>query len=108
MAVEALADGKDREWTGVAKLLLANPNGLTRLRAAELLLSAEPEAARAVLAKAAADGNPVVRQEAVRILETLAPYDVKLLRGLLGDTSSWVRLHAAGALLAAASTDTSG
>ncbi len=108
LAVEALADGKDRGWTSVAKALLADPNGLTRLRAAELLLTAEPDAARPVLAKAASDANPVVRQEAVRVLETRAPYDVRLLRSLLADSSAWVRLHAAGALLAAAGAGTSG
>jgi HEAT repeat protein len=105
MAVEALAVGKSRGWVSVTKPLLADPNGLTRLRAAELLATDEPAAARAVLARAVTDPNPVVRQDAVRILETLRPYDVKLLRGLLRDQSSWVRLYAAGSLLAAAKPD---
>ncbi|MBE3135696.1 MAG: HEAT repeat domain-containing protein, partial [Acidobacteria bacterium] len=106
MAVEALAGGKSRGWVSITKPLLADPNGLTRLRAAKLLARDEPDAARAVLARAVADPNPVVRQDAVRILETLRPYDVKLLRGLLRDKSQWVRLYAAGSLLAAAKPDT--
>jgi HEAT repeat protein len=101
MAVEAMTGGKSREWVAVAKALLSDPDGLTRLRAAELLAAAEPDAAHAVLAKAASDPNPAVREEATRILETLPPYDVKLLRGLLVDRSPWVRLRVAGALVAA-------
>ena len=104
-------------WVQAVMPALQDPNGLTRIRAAELLAPVAPEAARAVLTEAAADPNPVVRADVTRVLETtklLTPTNIQQtdplqrpderlslasLRRLLRDADPAVRLHAAGTIL---------
>jgi len=97
-AARGLAAGNDRSWMPVARALLDNRDGLFRLQAAALLLTAERPAALRVLREGVADPNPTVRLEAARILASEAEPDLALLRPLLRDLSPWVRLEAAAAL----------
>ena len=113
IAAEAYADRGPGPWVQALMPLLQDRNGLTRVRAAELLSAAAPEAAAATLAEAASDPNPVVRGDASRVLErtgsrlgsvesSCEPRTIAALRRLLRDSDPAVRLHAAGALTAVA------
>jgi HEAT repeat protein len=104
MSASAFAGTRERAWLDAVKPLLSHSNAITRLQAADLLATADPAAARPVLAGAVKNANPAVRIETARIIEHLAPPDPKLLRQLLADTDPGVRLHAAGGIVGDAST----
>ncbi len=111
-------------WVAALMPALQDPNGLTRIRAAELLAPVAPESARPVLLEAANDPNPVVRADVLRVMERTErlssssvdpadpsttttvgnPTDLPTLRRLLRDPDATIRLHAAGTLLALAKT----
>lgn len=100
VAAEAYADRGNGPWVASILPLLRDPAGLTRLMAAELVAPIDPESARAVLAEAAQDANPVVRAEATRILAepsvtSLTSADWPSIRRWLRDADAVVRLHAA-------------
>lgn len=106
MAAEAF-DGQNGAWVSAIMPLLENRDGVTRLHAARLIAPINPEAARRTLQEAAADQNPVIRAEAVEVMEEVAPRapevaDLTQARRLLRDADAGVRLHAAALLLAAA------
>ena len=106
MAADAV-DGQNGAWVAAIMPLLENRDGVTRLQAARLIAPVNPEAARRTLQEAAGDGNPVIRAEAVRVMEEVAPTspdaaDLPQARRLLRDRDPLVRLRAAGVLLAAA------
>ena len=86
------------------RMVLADPNPLTRIRAAEAISAEDPEAARAVLVRVASDADITARREAARALENLKPADLAVCRRLLADPSDWVRVYAAGSVLAAIGT----
>jgi HEAT repeat protein len=69
IAAEAYADRGNGPWVSAIMPLLKERGGLTRLRAAELVAPYDPQAAQAVLTEASADKNPVVRAEAIRVIE---------------------------------------
>jgi HEAT repeat protein len=83
------------------RAILADPDPLTRVKAAEAFVSEDPEAARSVLVRVAGDPDVTARREAARALEGLKPADLVVFRRLLSDPSDWVRVHAAGGILAA-------
>lgn len=108
-------------WVQALMPALQDPNGLTRVRAAELLAPVAPESARPVLQEAAQDPNPVVRADVMRVIERtelFVPADSPLdsatsteagpakglstLRLLLRDPEAATRLSAAAAILAIA------
>ena len=106
MAAEAY-DGQNGAWVSAIMPLLENRDGVTRLQAARLIAPVNPEAARRTLQEAAGDKNPVIRAEAVSVMEEVAATspeitDVTQARRLLRDADPGVRVHAAAALLAAA------
>ncbi len=106
MAADAF-DGQNGAWVAAIMPLLENRDGVTRLQAARLIAPVNPEAARRTLQEAAGDGNPVIRAEAVRVMEEVSPTspdvaDLPQARRLLRDGDPLVRLRAAGVLLAAA------
>lgn len=90
------------DWVPAVRGLLASEDVLTRIQAARQLASADRTAARGVLEAALLDINPAVRDAALTALLALSSPDVDLLWPRLADESPWVRLKAAGALLAAA------
>lgn len=104
MAAEAW-EGRQGPWVAALEPILQNDAGLLRLQAARLLAPVRPDAAADTLRRASADGNPVVRAEAVRTLEQLAAdgtflLDVATLRHMLREADPAIRLSAAAALLA--------
>jgi HEAT repeat protein len=116
LAAQAYEGKGQGPWVQALMPALQDPNGLTRIRAAELLAPVAPEAARPVLAEAANDPNPVVRADVTRVMEKtglLSPtvqqtdpskrlderFTLASLRRLLRDADPAVRLHAAGAIL---------
>ena len=56
-------------WVQAVMPALQDPNGLTRIRAAEMLAPVAPEAALPVLLEASKDPNPVVRADVMRVFE---------------------------------------
>jgi HEAT repeat protein len=105
-AAEALrkSGDKDKSWVARVMPLLANPDGLNRFFAAEMLLPEDRAAAMKVLHPATADPNPVIRTEAARILAEAPSTDIIQLRPFLGDPAPRPRLWAAKGVLARAAT----
>lgn len=95
MAARAYVKTASRNWVAAVRPLLSDPDGLTRLQAAELYYPIETASARAVLVKAMTDSNPNIRAESTRILAGTTPLELRLFRRSLRDSSPWVRLHAA-------------
>jgi HEAT repeat protein len=85
-----------------ARQLGGDPDPITRTRAAEALAADDPAAALAILRRVAEDQDATARRLAARGLALLNPTDVALLRRLLDDGTGWVRMYAAGGVLAAA------
>jgi HEAT repeat protein len=107
LAAEAYAGQTTGAWIEALVPLLEDPDGLNRLRAAELLGPVRPELARPVLEKAAADPNPVVRSEAARTLATtetgLATLGgLSFFRRMLRDPDPGVRVQGGSGILAVA------
>lgn len=103
-------------WVEALMPALRDPNGVTRIRAAELLVPVAPDAAMPVLLDAAKDSNPVVRADGMRVIEVTGmlapsrhnpdsaqgnggPLALATLRRLLRDPDPATRLYAAGSLL---------
>ncbi len=103
-------------WVQAVMPALKDPDGLTRIRAAEILAPVAPDAALPVLLEASKDPNPVVRADVVRVFEktgliapdpggavpaigTEAATGLEALRRRLRDPEASARLHAAGAIL---------
>jgi HEAT repeat protein len=106
LAAEAYAGKPSGPWVEALTPLLDDRNGLTRVRAAELLAPAAPERARDTLLQALSDPNPVVRGDVARALDEsdlltgAAPGDtLPVLRRMLRDADPSVRLHAAASVL---------
>ena len=96
-------EGRPGPWVDVVRPLLNNPDGLTRIHAAQAIAPADPQAARQTLADAAKDPNPVMRAEAAAAVEALdadaAGIDVGALRAQLSERDLIIRVSAARALL---------
>lgn len=89
--------GTDGPWKAAIRPLLASPDATYRIDAAELL-AGEPGSSE-VLEAALEDTNLYVRSEAVRVLTTTGKASLPMLRHLLRDSSTAVRLQAAEALV---------
>ena len=104
-------------WVQAVMPALQDPNGLTRIRAAEMLAPVAPEAALPVLLEASKDPNPVVRADVMRVFERTGllaasqqepgptsksegPTALDALRRMLRDPEPGTRLYAAGAIVA--------
>jgi len=97
-------EGRPGPWVEVLRPLLANPDGVVRLHAAQALAPVDPDSARRVLDAALTDPNPVVRLESASAIDAILerqPYvlDLPSLRQRLRDRDPHVRLTVAGALL---------
>jgi HEAT repeat protein len=102
LALDRTLSAADRR--AATKAALADPDPLTRVRAAEAIAAEDPAAARAALVRVTGEADPTLRREAARALEALKPADLGVCRRLLADPSDWVRTYAAGAVLAEAGT----
>lgn len=96
MAAEAFRDNPTDASRAALRSALADPNPLTRARAASLLGDSE---ATTVLADLMASDNPTVREEAARAVEDRTVDDLALLRSMLRSQDPWAQLYAAGAIL---------
>ena len=97
-------EGRPGPWVAAVRSLLDNPEGLTRIEAAQAIAPVDPDAARRVLEAALTDGNPAVRYESARIAQETPALsfdgsDLASLRRRLKDPDPAVRLAVAGALL---------
>jgi HEAT repeat protein len=90
------------EVAAAARQLMNDPDPFNRVKGAESIARDEPAAARAVLTTVAGDADSTARRLAARVLESLKPADLTILRRLLEDSTGWVRMYAAGGVLAAA------
>jgi HEAT repeat protein len=102
LAAQAYPHHARGPWVEALLPLLGDPNGLTRVRAAELLKRFEPERVRQALDAAAADPNPVVRGDVARVVAEVQPEGpphLKALRRMLRDADPSVRMRAGAALL---------
>ena len=125
LGAQAYAGKGGGPWVQALLPALQDPNGLTRIRAAELLMPVAPESAMPVLLEAAKDSNPVVRADVTRVLDqsaataeasaqapaadagpapapATAALGLEALRRLLRDQDPSTRLHAASAILSSA------
>jgi HEAT repeat protein len=97
-AARARRARRTASWPETVRPLLADPDGLTRFKAAELLLPVDRTAALKVLTPATTDPNFAIRTEAARILTADPAIESPELRRLLRDGAPHVRLSAARAL----------
>ncbi len=94
------ATSKSPVWEKAVRTLLASPNDLHRVRAAELLAGVDPAAARNILTSAVASPNPLLRSAAAKALESRPELaDFALARRLMGDAAEGVRVHGSGLAL---------
>jgi hypothetical protein len=101
IAAEAYQSSKTTQWVPPVKELLSDRNELNRLRAADLIACSDPATARRALLTALDSPDPLLRNEAARILEARDLFDAKIVRRLLGDAYDGVRVYGAGAALRA-------
>jgi HEAT repeat protein len=94
-------------WAEVVRPLLEDRDGLTRFKAAEMLLATDRVAALRVLTPATTDPNFAIRTEVARILTEDPAVEIRELRRLLRDGAPHVRLAAARALLTKAAPEAS-
>ena len=104
LAAEAYVGRGNGPWVEALVPLLDDPDGLNRLRAAELLAPLKPELARPVLEKAATDTNPVVRADAARILTSTetgftTPGSLPVFRRMMRDADAAVRVQGASGVM---------
>jgi len=90
------------EVAAASRQLMSDSDPLNRIRGAEAIARDDPAAARAVLTAVAGDADSTARRLAARALASLDPADLTILRRLLEDSTGWVRMYAAGGVLAAA------
>jgi HEAT repeat protein len=98
-SAEALPNDSSR-WTNQVAALLSAEDVTDRLRAARLLFAARRTEAESEIANGLASENPAVREEAARTASAVGyPVPPTTLREMLQDSSGWVRLAAAQALV---------
>jgi HEAT repeat protein len=99
MAAEALSTTLPGESEQAVRPLLTNPDGLNRFRAAALVGRVDPLAVQAVLLEGLAQENPLIQQEAARLIAETLPGDLGLLRQLLRHRDHSIVVNAAGAII---------
>jgi HEAT repeat protein len=98
-AAEALSTKLPVEAEQAVRPLLTNPDGLNRFRAAAIVGRSDPAAVQSVLMEGLAHQSPLIQQEAARLVGTILPTNIVLLRQLLRDSDHSVVVAAAGALV---------
>ena len=99
MAAEALSTALRAESEQAVRPLLTNPDGLVRFRAAALVGQVDPSAVQSVLLEGLAHENPLIQQEAARLVAETLPGDIVLLRRLLRQRDHAIVVNAAGAII---------
>jgi len=99
IAAEALIATLPSESEQAVRPLLTNPDGLNRFRAAAVVGQVDPMAVQAVLIEGLAHENPLIQQEAARLVAETLPGDLVLLRQLLRHRDRSIVVNAAGAII---------
>ena len=98
-AAEALMATLPSEAEQAVRPLLSNLDGLNRFRAAAIVGRSDPSAVQSVVMEGLAHQNPVIQQQAARIVGEMLPGDIVLLRQLLRHADHTIVVQAAGALV---------
>lgn len=99
VAAEALSTTLPSESEQAVRSLLTNTDGLIRFRAAALVGKVDPSAVQPVLIEGLAHENPLIQQEAARLVAETLPGDIALLRRLLRHRDHSIVVNAAGAII---------
>jgi HEAT repeat protein len=99
IAAEALIATLPSESEQAVRPLLTNPDGLNRFRAAAVVGQVDPMSVQSVLIEGLAHENPLIQQEAARIVAETLPGDLVLLRQLLRHRDRSIVVNAAGAII---------
>jgi HEAT repeat protein len=99
IAAEALSATLPGESEQSVRPLLTNPDGLNRFRAAAVVGQVDPIAVQSVLIEGLAQENPLIQQEAARLVAETLPGDLVLLRQLLRHRDQSIVVNAAGAII---------
>ena len=99
IAAEALIATLPSESEQAARPLLTNPDGLNRFRAAAVVGQVDPMSVQAVLIEGLAHENPLIQQEAARLVAETLPGDLVLLRQMLRHRDRSIVVNAAGAII---------
>ncbi len=99
LAAEALTTLLPRESEQAVRPLLTDRDGVVRFRAAALVGRVDPAAVQSVLIEGLAHENPLIKQEAARVVAETLPGDIVLLRQLLRHQDHSIVVSAAGAIV---------
>ena len=99
IAAEALSATLPSESEQAVRPLLTNPDGLNRFRAAAVVGQVDPIAVQSVLIEGLAHENPLIQQEAARLVAETLPGDLVMLRQLLRHRDRSIVVNAAGAII---------
>jgi HEAT repeat protein len=99
IAAEALSATLPSESEQAVRPLLTNPDGLNRFRAAAVVGRVDPMAVQSVLIEGLAQENPLIQQEAARLVGETLPGDLVTLRQLLRHRDHSIVVSAAGAII---------
>jgi HEAT repeat protein len=98
-AAEALVGALPRESAQAVQLLLTDPDGLNRFRAASIVGRFDPAAVQSVLMEGLAHQSPLIQQEAGRVAAETLSADLVMLRHLLRHPDRVIVVQAAGAIV---------
>jgi HEAT repeat protein len=99
MAAEALTTTLPGESEQAVRPLLTDPDGINRFRAAALVGRVDPAAVQSVLIEGLANENPLIQQEAARLVAETLSGDIALLRRLLRHRDQTIVVNAGGAIM---------
>jgi HEAT repeat protein len=99
LAGEALIDQVPQQVVQALRPLLQNRDGLVRFQAAALVGRVDPAAVRDVVLGGLTDDNPVIQEEAARLLGQALPAEVAELRKLMRHQNRFIVLRACSAVL---------
>ncbi|HET7156801.1 MAG TPA: HEAT repeat domain-containing protein, partial [Hyphomicrobiaceae bacterium] len=99
MAAEALTTTLPGESEQAVRPLLTDPDGINRFRAAAIVGRVDPAAVQSVLIEGLANENPLIQQEAAKLVAETVSGDIVLLRRLLRHRDQTIVVNAAGAII---------
>ena len=94
-----MAPKPDPGWLDIVRALARETDPSIRLQAAQLLVSKDPEAARAVMDQLALSDNPAIREQAARTVARALTADLGQLRVLLRSNDEQTMVAAASRIL---------
>lgn len=98
LAAQALSAASIDGWQPALVPVLKDTNPINRLQAAAMLMPSHPDEATPIISGALADPNPVVREEAMKVIASRPGSTLSLFKRGLIDDAPGVRLRAAAAI----------